>query len=57
VIATTARNRRLPKWSWRYPILLLAFLPILFSAGGCPALANGIDPDTVPLLWFCPLTH
>ena len=48
LLASLPRPR---KWSWRLVVLGLAFLPILFSAGACPKLADAADPSATP--WFC----
>jgi hypothetical protein len=49
-IARWARAR----WSWRLPVLFVLFLPVLFTAGGCPDL-SGAASEAHALLWFCPL--
>jgi len=41
--------------NWRFGVLALAFLPVLFSAGGCPNLTDVADVSASALQWICPL--
>jgi hypothetical protein len=43
--------------SWRYAVLIVAFLPVLFTAGGCPDLTNVADASVAAFQWLCPLVR
>ncbi len=57
VIAAFKRPRRLPSGSWRYLVLGLSFLPVLFTAGGCPDLSHAASEGLSQISWFCTLLH
>ena len=54
---TTDRPLRWRRWSWRYLALGLSFLPVLFTAGGCPDLARAADAGLAQVTWFCSFLH
>jgi hypothetical protein len=43
-----------PRW-WRFALLGVVFLPVLFSAGGCPDLSHAAEQGGFTLAWFCSL--
>jgi hypothetical protein len=55
MIEIAKRTRARLRWSWRYPVLVVLFLPVLFAGGGCPDLSGAAADAHQTLLWFCPL--